>query len=192
MRNNPMVFVSSLDRHFDKTQYKSVETGQREESGPAAFPAPSFPSASMFLNLGMTKGGGKDPKDSRKSSVSLYLPFEQGLHEETYEKAYTWVSGLLLKIHKGDWSYFDTVQPLVVAPVGLIPIGVPVPVMVGFTHGTTIHLGNFQFSTVDLSLNVLADPDRAVEAHKFVVEFVRGKVEAMETSVRKYLAGRAS
>lgn len=184
MKNTARVFVSTLDRHY------GTELDKRSESFPAGFAPPSYPTASLFLVLGMTKSTG-EKGGSRKASVALSLPFEQGHHEEAYETAYRWVNERLVAAYKGGWSFFETPQnPLPVVPVQVVPSGAKPLVSVSFMDGATIPLGDFQFSTVELSMTALADMDRADEAQQFVVDFVREKVAAMEAKVLAYLKSR--
>lgn len=186
MKGNPLMFLRSLDRHYGE------ETASREYSGSAPFPTLQAPTATLFLTLGMTKKTGK--ADSRKASVGLALPFSQAgdpgqdvsVYDVAYDKLYSWVTRQLISIHKGDWSIVESPPVMDVEAATIVPSPAAVPVP--FSYGMTIDLGDYQFVTSELSLTVLADPDRVRDAFDFVVPWVRGKVEEMERKTRALMA----
>jgi hypothetical protein len=154
------------------------------EDGGAPFPVPTYPTAHLFVKLGLTRSKGK--YNFNRYDVAASVPFDQTKLDEVYAAVKRWVSGQLFEIDGSGRLNPSLPFPSQVAEVKTVPAGATVEVSA--ETGRTVSLKDMESARVDLGLTLLADPGKAADAHAWAFEWVESTVEGIVKNIKASMA----
>jgi hypothetical protein len=180
LKNNPIFFESVVVTKTNRDKTKTVESAE-DGYGRPPFPAPSFPTAHLFVSMGFTKN--LQDFRSKKANVGVSVPFDATRLDEVWATVKPWVSRRLMELINGKTS---TEEPLAILPVVLVDT-VPASdvVSVPVSCGHTVPLGNFEFASIEIGLTLLSDPDKVVDAYNWGAAWTKEKADDIAEGVER-------